>query len=367
MLNITLLHPVTLTKDLVLEVPCYSIPREHRMNGGPSLAEIERAILEPPSSSAQGKALNSTKNTRLDTIFVEVKTIPPKEPAHVADTYGVARTAMPVETRPGLFMSARDSTRPTKKSRDPRRARKAPEEELQEDEEILSRLMEWKGFYGGFEGLQAAYRPISQLLPAEASRADPKTRSTPNSAPTTSGSVSATELAEQKKAEQQTLEERLAAEREYWRKRREMENVAKREEEAGTATAATPSSTLLKRLLKREQQTPAPEAATSSPSSASSPVTSGTHTAPVQQTPPVNAEPVVQLNAAQRRSIERVIAQQKAEASPAAKVKKLIAPAPQRAEPTQEQSTATKGFTNAQREEKEAGLLQRVANWFTRK
>lgn len=330
------------------------------MNGGPSLAEIEQAILEPPSTT-QGKAPNSSKPARLDTIFVEVRTVAPKEVTSVADTYGVYRSAMPVETKPGVFTSGRG---PARRSSD-RRARKAPEEELQEDEEILSRLTEWKGFYGGFADLHAAYRPLTGVSSAEPSRADRSTSSpTSLSAPTKVESVSATDLAEQKKAERQTLEERLAAEREYWRKRREMENAAAKREESVDATVK-PSSTLLKRLLKREQESPASETTSSSPSTASSSTSQSTSSTPAQHTP-AHPEPAAQLNAAQRRSIEKVIAQNRADASPAAKVKKLITPGPQRPDTSQEQSMTATGFTNVPREGKEAGYFQWVANLFTR-
>lgn len=372
-LHVTLLHPVTLKKDLVLEIPCHRISREHRMNGGPSLAEVEQAILEPPSS-AQSKAYSSTQNNALDTIFVEVKTVAPKETTHIADAYGVFRTAMPVETKPGLFRPSHGH--PPRKIIDPRRARKSPEEELQEDEEILSRLMEWKGFYGGFQDLQSAYRPLSQVLSPEALRADRSTSSTTRSSSADVESISATDLAEQKKAEKQTLEERLAAEREYWRKRREMEKAARRQEENAVAneasSASKPSSTLLKRLLKGDKDALPSADATSSTETASRSTSTGTTPSANQPPPPSNPEPAAQLNAAQRRSIEKVIAQNRADASPSGKLKKLIAPAQQRADTSKEASmTTTKGFTGAPREEKKTGmtasLIQWAASWFTQK
>lgn len=343
------------------------------MNGGPSLEELEQAILEPPSS-AQSKASGSAQSNKVDTIFVEVKTVAPKATTHIADVYGVYRTAMPVETRPGLFRPSHGH--PPRKIVDPRRARKSPEEELQEDEQILSRLMEWKGFYGGFQDLQSAYQPLAQVISPEASRSDRSTGSATRSSSIDVDSISATDLAEQKKVEKQTLEERLAAEREYWRQRREMEKNARRQEESAVAneasSASKPSSTLLKRLLKGDKDEPSPASTASSTETVSPSTSTRTATSAKQPTTPTNAEPSAQLNAAQRRIIEKVIAQNRADASPAGKLKKLITPALQRTDSSKDQSmTTTKGFTGAQREEKKTGLtanlIQWAASWFTQK
>lgn len=349
-IHVTLLHPITLTKPLVLEIPCHSIPRETRMTGGPSLADLERAILEPPtatgSSTRPGKnPSSSTQNQRVDLIYVEVKTVEPKR-SQLTDA------------------SAGRGRKPTSE----RRFRKSPEDELEEDEEILGRLLEWNGFHGGFQGLQAAYKPLSQVLPHESSSADRGTTGSVNTPD--AGSIAATDAAAHEGGENPTLEERLSAEREFWRTRREMEKNARREGETGERKgAALPSkrSTTPSRWLPKEDTSSLPSA-TPSPLTNTSPPTPP---APSAQPRPTDDHPPA-LSKAEQRLVEQVRHRAQADSSPSAKLLKVIGGTSQQPQPSKQSATAIKGFTGASGDSargKQKTLTEKMkgawADWFS--
>lgn len=361
MLDIKLLHPITLTQPLVLEIPCHKISREHRLQGGPSLEEVERAILERTSSSStasssrqgQKNATTSTQNEDSDIVYAEVKTLSVKASADVESKYGVYR--LPVERKRGVFGPERDDRI--------RRGRRTPEEEKKEDEEILGRLLEWKGFYGGFEGLQEAYRPLSSALPARAqTSSDQSGRSASTPAPEVK-SLSAAELAEQKEAEKRSLEERLSAEREYWRKRREVEKTIEKEGESSTESAprSGPSPTLLQRLLKGESENAAEQTPSTESSTSTAPPTK-TSTADVSTS---SKEPAP-LNKAQARLVEQARQRAREESSPSPFKNLLGGGKPsQQSQPKDESST--KGFKPDTSKNEEEGLLESWAQWFKKR
>lgn len=367
LIDIKLLHPITLTQPLVLEIPCHKISREHRLHGGPSLEEIERAILERPSTSStassgrrgQKNSATGTQNEDFDILYAEVKTIPVKASADVESKYGVSR--LPAERKRGVFGNERDDRI--------RRGRKSPEDEKKEDEEILGRLMEWKGFYGGFEGLQEAYRPLSAVLPVRAPPSEQNGR--PASIPTRKAEILSTEeLAAQKEAEKRTLEERLNAEREYWRKRREVEKTMEKEGESSeSASRPTPSPTLLQRLLKGDSENASPA---TNPSSAASSAPPTPARAPTTEATTLYKEAAAPLNKAQARLVEqaRHRAREESTSSPF-KALPFIGGGKtfsQQGPPDQQSSAASKGFKpDTSKKEGEEGLLESWSQWFKKR
>ncbi|KAJ9113816.1 hypothetical protein QFC19_000009 [Naganishia cerealis] len=300
---ITLLHPITLTKELGLEIRCHRIPWEHRAAGGPSLEEVERAILEPPgisspsnsqknsTSSSQDKQnsvskAQKTQNEEHDIVFARVSTLSVDGGSSLANKYGVHRRAF-------------NTTGRSRKAIERRRGTKSPKEEKEEDEQILARLTEWKGFYGGYEPLQAIYQPFRPVVQAQ-------TTVEGVGEPFNSTAAQPRGHQAQQQEDKRTLEQRLDAEKAYWRSRREAEKHAKQNEEKNVEALSpgTPSATLLQRLLKGDQ--PSATAATSSTPPASQNTglpSSGQHSTP-SLTTPANAA-ASPLNKAQARLVEQ--------------------------------------------------------------
>ncbi|GHJ86387.1 hypothetical protein NliqN6_2789 [Naganishia liquefaciens] len=366
-IDIKLLHPITLTQPLVLEIPCPKISREHRLQGGPSLDEVERAILERPSSmstasSSRKGAKNATTGVLhedYDVVFAEVETVAAKIADDAASKYGVNR--LPAERKRGIFTSR------------VQRGRKKPEEEKKEDEEILERLMDWDGFYGGFEGLQEAYRPLSAVLPARAvapgsaTEQNVRSTSTPTSPPKVQ-KLSPSELAAQKEADKRALEEKLVAEREYWRQRRETEKTMQTESSTSdNAARLTPSPTLLQRLLEGDNE----KTAASTSSAASSDETSSVKLSKTETVASHKDSPVP-LNKAQTRLVDQARQRAREESSPSliqkfpfltgGKTSQQVKPEPQSS------SAASKGFKpDAPSKDTEEGTLESWAQWFKKR
>ena len=301
-------------------------------------------------------AKTSVLHEDYDVVYAEVKVVPAKASNDLAPKYGVGR--LPAERKRGVF-GDRDHTR--------QRGRSPPEEEKKEDEKILERLMEWKGFYGGFEALQETYKPLSVVLPA---RERPATEQGAQSATPTpkAETLSAEELAAQKEAEKRTLEERLVAEREYWRQRRQVERTLKQEGESASDSAKrpTPSSTLLQRLLKGDNE--------KSSTAAASSVASSDTEAPVKAANTETAAPTkdsaVSLNKAQARLVEQARQRAREDASPSPFKDFSIlggGKTSQHAEPEPQSSTASKGFKPDASGKKDDGLLESWSQWFNKR
>lgn len=326
---------------------------------------MERAILERPSagsiaSSSRAETRNATTSVLhedYDVVYAEVKAVPAKASNDLAAKYGVGR--LPAERKRGVF-GDRDHA--------PQRGRYRPEEEKKEDEEILERLTQWKGFYGGFEALQEAYRPLSAVLPV---RDRPATaQGTPTATLTPKAeTLSPEELTAQKEAEKRTLEERLVAEREYWRQRREVEKTLKQEGESApdSTKRPTPSPTLLQRLLEGDNEKSSTAAASSVASSNTETPVKAANTETVTPT----KDSAVPLNKAQARLVEQARQRAREESSPSP-FKDLpflgSSKTAQQAEPEQQSSTASKGFKpDTSSEKKEDGLLESWSQWFKKR
>ncbi|KAJ9101748.1 hypothetical protein QFC21_003087 [Naganishia friedmannii] len=316
-MDITLLHPITLKKEaLTLEVPCHRIPFEHVVAGGPSLEEVERAILDPPSTSSSStrtssgsqdkqNTLSKTQNQNQDVFFAKIVTITSKESSGLARKFGVLRRALPVEISPGVFgMGNRSRHRIS----DDRRGRRTPEEEKEEDEQIVSRLMDWKGFNGGFESLQGIYQPLRPVVKAQ-DVGRPSTLEGAEESDTQTAPLTKEQLAQHQETEKRILKERLDAERAYWSARREAEKETKRKEEKETAaqmsSPAVPSATLLARLISRGNDVPAPTVSTTSPSSSQTTSQPSRKQQPTSATTGTDSNPSPVLNKAQTRLIEQ--------------------------------------------------------------
>jgi hypothetical protein len=316
-MDITLLHPITLTKDnLTLEVPCHRIPFEHLVAGGPSLEEVERAILDPPSASSSSNRTTSgsrdkqntsskTQNQNQDIFFARVMTISSKESSGLARKYGVLRNALPVEISPGVFGMGNRSRR---RASDDRRGRRTPGEEKEEDEQIVSRLMDWKGFYGGFESLQGIYQPLRSVVKAQ-DAGRPSTMEGAEESVAQVAPLTKEQLAQQQETDKRMLKERLDAERAYWSARREAEKEAKRKEEkensAKTSFPGTPSATLLARLINRGNDTSVPTASTATSQSSQTTSQAALRQQPASTPAALNTISSPVLNKAQSRLIEQ--------------------------------------------------------------
>ncbi|KAJ9116958.1 hypothetical protein QFC22_004616 [Naganishia vaughanmartiniae] len=315
-MEITLLHPITLTKDaLTLEIPCHRIPFDHLVAGGPSLEEVERAILDPPTTSSSSirtstntkdkqNTSSKTQNQDQDVFFARVMTISSKESSGLARKYGVSHRALPVEISPGVFGA---SVRSRHRSNDERRGRRTPEEEKEEDEQIVSRLMDWKGFYGGFEALQGSYQPLRSVVKAQ-DAGRPSTLEGAEESVDQATPLTKEQLAEQQATDKRILKERLDAERAYWSARREAEKEAKRKEEkesAAKTSPATPSATLLARLISRGNDIPVPTASTSSTSTSQTTTQASRKQQSASTTAVTDSTSLPVLNKAQTRLIEQ--------------------------------------------------------------
>lgn len=129
---VTLLHPVTLKDTLRLEVPSPKLHPDFR-TAGPSLAEIEDALL-PPSDT-------DLIVNRKDLMIVTVNEAPKFD------------NALGSRLGAGSARSWRNRRQVSEE---------AQERQKEVDDEIFQTLGRWDGFYGGFQGLRKQYEPYSQ-------------------------------------------------------------------------------------------------------------------------------------------------------------------------------------------------------------